>query len=234
MHSKLKQHLAIATGAVSAATVPIGADAAIVYKDSNNAFSVSYDGPLSAEWDIDGASGSDFRLWAIFSYPLYFLDFDSGNRNGRGFAGPGTYRRNFANLPAGAASAGASIGPTLAGYNWNGTGNGGRTVMFGANPAQSFQNAVLGSNYVGFRFLSGTDMLYGWAELILATTGGGTVTVNRWAYNDTPNGSIKVGQTEDASDPDPDPTPIPAPSTLALLAAGAFGLRRWRTQRAAA
>jgi hypothetical protein len=69
-------------------------------------------------------------------------------------------------------------------------------------------------------------MLYGWAELILSTTGGGTVTVERWAYNDTPDGSIKVGQTED--------TPVPDPSTLALLAAGAVGVRRWRARRAAA
>ena len=69
-------------------------------------------------------------------------------------------------------------------------------------------------------------MPYGWAELIWSTTGGGTVTVNRWAYNDTPNGSIEVGQTQD--------NPVPAPSTLALLAAGAFGIRRWRARRAAA
>jgi hypothetical protein len=52
------------------------------------------------------------------------------------------------------------------------------------------------------------------------------VTVERWAYNHTPDGSINVGQTED--------TPVPTPSTLALLAAGAFGLRRWRARRAAA
>jgi hypothetical protein len=78
-----------------------------------------------------------------------------------------------------------------------------------------------------FRFFSGTDTLYGWAELILSTTGGGTVTVNRWAYNDEADGSVKVGQTSD-------PTPAPAPSTLALLAAGAFGVSRWRARRAAA
>ena len=70
-------------------------------------------------------------------------------------------------------------------------------------------------------------MLYGWAELILSTANNGTVTVNRWAYNDTPNGGIEIGQTQDD-------TPVPAPGTLALLAAGAFGLRRWRAQRAAA
>lgn len=63
MSTKLKQHLAIATGAASAATLPMGADAAIVYKDNSNAFSVSYAGTTSAEWDIDGAGGNDFRVF---------------------------------------------------------------------------------------------------------------------------------------------------------------------------
>lgn len=100
--------------------------------------------------------------------------------------------------------------------------------MYNSNPGGTFglQGATLGSNYIGFRFQSGSDMLYGWAELIVSTTGGGTVTVNRWAYNDTPDGGIEVGQTQD--------NPVPATGTLALLAAGAFGLRRWRARRAAA
>ncbi|WP_295885995.1 PEP-CTERM sorting domain-containing protein [uncultured Thiohalocapsa sp.] len=55
------------------------------------------------------------------------------------------------------------------------------------------------------------------------------MTVSRWAYNDAADGSIEVGQTSD-----PTPVPVPTPSTLALLAAGAFGVRRWRAQRAAA
>jgi hypothetical protein len=154
----------------------------------------------------------------------------SVGRNGRGFAGTGGNQWEFNNLPAGAASTGALLGPTLAaGYQWNGYANtSARTVMASDSPGAFFDNAIIGSNYIGFRFLSGTDLLYGWAELILSTTGGGTVTVNRWAYNDTPDGSIEVGQTQDA------PTPAPAPSTLVLLAAGAFGVRRWRARRAAA
>jgi hypothetical protein len=65
----------------------------------------------------------------------------------------------------------------------------------GVAPGSEFGGGAFGSKDFGSRFLSGIDTLYGWAELTLATTGGGTVTVNRWAYNDTPGDSIKVGQT---------------------------------------
>lgn len=119
MHIKLKQHLAIATGAVSAAAVPMGADAAIGYKDNSNAFSVSYAETGSAEWDIDGAGGNDFRLFTSTASTFRYVAFDSagGGRNGRGFAATGSGSRVFNNLPAGAASTGALLGPTLsAGY----------------------------------------------------------------------------------------------------------------------
>jgi hypothetical protein len=49
------------------------------------------------------------------------------------------------------------------------------------------------------------------------------------AYEDTADYGIMVGQTSG----DHCPTDAPAPSTLALLAAGAFGIRRWRARRAA-
>jgi hypothetical protein len=77
MHIKLKQHLAIATGAVSAAAVPMGADAAIGYKDNSNAFSVSYVETGSAEWDIDGAGGNDFRLFTSTASTFRYVAFDS-------------------------------------------------------------------------------------------------------------------------------------------------------------
>jgi hypothetical protein len=223
MQTKLKQHLAIATGAVSAAAVPMGADAAIVYKDDSNAFSVSYAGPTSADWDIDGAGGNEFRF---FTNVGNFINIISDSvSNGRGLVATTSTNGYFNNLRTG-----VDVGPILSGsYVWN-TYTDNRTIMLSSSAGGSggLQNGSIGSNFIGFRFLSGTDMLYGWAELILSTTGGGTVTVNRWAYNDTPDGSIEVGQTQDA------PTPAPAPSTLALLAAGAFGVRRWRARRAAA
>ena len=74
----------------------------------------------------------------------------------------------------------------------------------------------------------GADTFYGWANINIDTaTDGGTVTITEWAYNNTPNGSILVGQTEDeevATTPEPS-------SSLALLAFGAAGVYRWRKNR---
>lgn len=215
MQTKLKQHLAIATGAVSAAAIPTGADAAIVYKDGTNAFSVSYAGPTSHGWDVDGTGGNEFSL---FTYNTAYVNLDSAGLNARGMVGNGL-GDNFRAL-----NAGFVVGPTLAAYNWGNPGQSARTVMTSSGVGGDFNPGSMGSNFIGFRFLSGANTLYAWAEITLATTGGGTVTVNRWAYNDTANGGIKVGDTGQ----------VPAPPTLALLAAGAFGLRRWRARRAAA
>lgn len=225
MQSKLKQHLAIATGAATAGAVPIGADAAIVYKDETNAFSVSYQGPTSADWNIDASQDSDidFRIsstYATFFTRKSYINISSaGGANGRGLIADaaGTRTESFRNL-----AEGVEVGPTLAAaYTWKGNGDlATRTLMDGASVGDDFDQGIIGSNFIGFRFLSGAAMHYGWAEVILSTDDGGTVTVNRWAYNDSPDGSVNVGQA-------------PAPSTLALLAAGAFGIRRWRARRAA-
>lgn len=227
MPTKLKQHLAIATGAVSAAAVPMGADAAIVYQDDSNAFTVQFRGTASAEWDIDGDGGNDFRLKTFVttssSYSYYFVSFSSaGGRNGRGLVATGG--NEFNNL-----ASGVGVGPTLTGtYTWAGSGNRALVEITTSGAiASSFGNGKLNdNNFIGFRFISGSDTLYGWGEIFVES---GSVTVNRWAYNDTPDGGIEVGQTQGDT-----PVPAPAPSTLALLAAGAFGLRRWRAQRAAA
>jgi hypothetical protein len=218
MQSKLKQHLAIATGAVSAAAIPMGAEAAIVYKDNTNAFSVSIAGPAAAEWDIDEDGGNDFRFFT-FANRLIFIT-SNNPRNGRGLVALDDDDGHFNNLAADVA-----IEPTLSGgYLWHFSPTWYRTIMTSGIVGDygGLQGGQIGSNFIGFRFLSGANMLYGWAELLISTTGGGTVTVNRWAYNDTPDGSIKVGDTGQ----------VPAPPTLALLAAGAFGIRRWRARRA--
>jgi hypothetical protein len=222
MQTKLKQHLAIATGAVSAAAIPMGADAAIVYKDASNAFTVSFGGTSSVEWDIDGAGGIELNLRIRLFGGEPIASFNSDGRNARGMVASNHYKLN--NLASGFA-----VGPALGGgYSWQGSGNRASiTITSASGIDDSFGNGAFGSNFFGFRFLAGIDTLYGWAEILVQQR---SVTVNRWAYNGTPGGGIEVGQT---SDPTP-PEPVPAPGTLALLAAGAFGLRRWRAQRAAA
>jgi hypothetical protein len=243
MQTKLKQHIAIATGTLSAAALPLGVDAGIMYKDSSNAFSVSFSGTPFVDWDIDGDSTVDFRL-EVDPFSSNYIDLNSVNPTG---SVPGTFAGRGLVGPAGGAPLADSVsnlpmafgvGPTLpAGASWLGYGLfANRTMLVGtdffptAYVPDYFIGGEIGSNFIGFRFLSGTDLVYGWAELTLATTSGGSVTVNRWAYNDTPNGAICVGETSG----DVSACEIPAPSTLALLAAGAFGVRRWRTRRAAA
>ena len=116
MQTKLKQHLAIATGAVSAAAVPMGADAAIVYKDDTNAFSVSYAGPDSAQWDIDGAGVPDFNVWNNNDKYLHLSS--AAGQNGRGLVNS----RGGDNFNA--LAAGFALEPTLAtSYSWAGNGN---------------------------------------------------------------------------------------------------------------
>jgi len=49
--------------------------------------------------------------------------------------------------------------------------------------------------YFGFRDTKGGTPIYGWARWTKTTSN--SVTLNEWYYNDTPGGSIVVGQTKD-------------------------------------
>ena len=82
------------------------------------------------------------------------------------------------------------------------------------------------STYIGFRFNpSGTEVLYGWANVTLTDGGSyGTFVINEWAYDDSGD-PIQAGQT----------SAVPEPATYALglgaLALGAAGLRRMRQRK---
>lgn len=78
-----------------------------------------------------------------------------------------------------------------------------------------------GNNVFGFRFKSGSDMLYGWGILNLSLGGdsqGASATITEWQY-DTVSGNVS-------------PT-VPEPSTpsLALIGLGAAGVRMWRARK---
>jgi len=84
------------------------------------------------------------------------------------------------------------------------------------------------SQYALFTFEdASSNNYYGWLQLDSAVSGsaGPLITLNEWAYDDTPGEFIAAGDTG-----------VPEPSTmdltgLAALILGAAGLRRWRAAR---
>jgi hypothetical protein len=185
------------------------------------------DGDIVA-WDVDGNGSVDFNLHRsayTYSASSYFREVHIESfapLNGRGLVAPGTCTC----MPL-ALSRSFRVGQTRPGYNWGysstyriamSTYSGVATVGVdfyygGFNP---------GKNLFGFRFLSGSDTLYGFGEIDLDLTNG-VVTITQWAYNTVPDGEIHVTGFES----------VPAPSTpaLTLLGLGAAGLVAWRTRR---
>ncbi len=76
--------------------------------------------------------------------------------------------------------------------------------------------------FLGFRITNdgGANYLYGWFDVEYDQSDrSGKLTIRGWGLNTTPNAGIEAGQV-----------PSPGPGALALLAAGAAGLRRTRRQ----
>ena len=96
------------------------------------------------------------------------------------------------------------------------------TTISGGNgnsgPGIDFQNFVTGPNYLGFRFESAGQLLYGWAEIDIF---GGDLQISRWAYEDVAGRGIHVGSISS----------VPEPATLALLGLGAAGLLAFRNRK---
>lgn len=118
-----------------------------------------------------------------------------------------------------------SVKTTMAGYNFNAT-NGLYVIPFnggGFNRAKGFTSGDAGN--VGFRFKIGGNIHYGWAKFTMTLASPNTLVISEWAYNDVSGGAIQVGAV---------PEPAETSATLALLAAGAAGVRRWRKRKKAA
>ena len=82
----------------------------------------------------------------------------------------------------------------------------------------SFDGA--GAKYAGFKFNLGANTHYGWIKLNL-NLGGGTLTINEWAYEDTPDLGINAGSDQSL--------PVELSSFTASQAKGAINIS-WITE----
>jgi PEP-CTERM motif len=231
------EKLALATGSLSALSLlSFGAQASIIYTVSPVTINLTHPIGLGSgvTWSVDGINPT-FKLWNNPGAGSFFLNIASkGTLLGRGLVRQDTLsvKDKFVNL-----GSGFRVGPSLAaGYRFGGRTNY-RSVLTRTtknnnigmgNYAVKFTSGVNG--FFGFRFTDAglTNQFYGWAELNLDTTSPGTMTINRWAYNDAAGQSIKVGQTTNDN-----PVPEPGTLSLTLLGLGAGGVRAWRRRKLA-
>jgi len=234
----------VAMGAGAAVAAAGVAQGGIVYVNDRPVTMSLNDAPGSVvTWDVDGIDGAEFEMWrrqssgggrSFFSsnsVQLASATYSYGALNGRGVVGPGG-TDNFLNL-----APGFQVGPTLAGVYDFGDDQGTYryrnilqsffssttygSVFSGVSGGYDFDFGIDGENFIGFSFVNGAgEQFYGWAKVII-DLGNPNVTISEWAYNDTPRGSILVGQ-------------VPAPGPLAALALGAAGLLGHRGSRRSA
>lgn len=226
----------IALAAGSLALLPMGAQAGVIHV-TGSPVSLGLSSALGddAVWDIDGAGGFNpvGRLvhWSYYSGDWSGIYFDSV---GFGFAGmgfvapPSTSDSNdVQQLPIG-----FRVAATLPAYFWGAASSNSRTPLHSTtNSLHRHDEFIAGDQYLGFRFTDGVNLFYGWSKWTVDMSSE-TVTISEWAYNDTADGAICVGET---SGPGGVGCAVPEPGTLslALLGAGAGGLRAWRKRRQA-
>ncbi len=90
------------------------------------------------------------------------------------------------------------------------------------------------NRYLGVKFLIGTSVHYGWVRMNVSTS----VVVTGYAYETTPNTSIRDGSTSGPTEvgsvtPAGLAKPVAPPTSLGLLALGADGLSMWRREEEA-
>ncbi len=195
----------------------------IVFDDSLDSFSGNVtngaDAPWNGDWNVDGSGGREFRFSfnnpITASSPAYMLLAPNGAGNGIA-TGAGGKLLALSNGP------GQMVGTNL---NFKSTNSISSLLYSYAQNSISlyFKNATGftfgNTSYLGFQFNpSGSLTLYGWAEVTFTADNQGSITVHRWAYDDS-GAAIQVGAV---------PEPAAAATGLGLLALGAAGLRRKR------
>lgn len=219
--------LAGTAGSLAALYLLPGAAQGAIIEVSGSPLTISLADPQGTEvfWDVDSAGGTDFRLsrtdLGAGATNVRLIAIDSAGYNGRGFVAFFSNTFTVTRLPVSFV-----VRPDPTPYYW-GSGSTRRDMMISVSAPGTSTRSLLdfyyvgeGKSFIGFRFLNGTDMLYGWAEIELDLTAG-TVSILRWAYNDTPDGGIHITGN------------VPEPSTpaLTLLAMGAAGVASWRERK---
>ena len=225
-----RKKLRLAAGSAAAAAMYLGVSAPahgeIIHQQTPISIGIFPGGFRS--WDVDGDGIRDFALSvSSSSYNLglseggAFVNLVSNNENGiEGFSPVAGQFAVGATLPSGYFFGRSNFGRGMMRLTYVSTGSGSSTTAFELGPDALGWDSP--TQYVGFRFLDrsggSVDFGYGWASITLDTSQG-RLTINEWAYEAT-GGPIPLGAV-----------PEPSAGSLALLACGAAGLRRWRRNR---
>jgi MYXO-CTERM domain-containing protein len=227
---KKGQSLKKLTG-LSAASIAMGtsADAALIASTTIPAGGLTTpSNPGTINWDVDNDGTNDFKFTYYTSSSstssLYYGTLAMEDLGDARIARP-VSSPYFEKLTAGAKL---------------GTANDGLSFYVAQNRAlinMSSSSFFIGANlknggwslgdtgYFGFKFTSNGNTHYGWAEMTLSNSTA-QATINEAWYNDTPDGSVTVGNAV--------PEPAEVGLGLGVLALGAAGLRRMRQNRKAA
>jgi hypothetical protein len=195
--------------AASAAAAALPSQADVVY--FNNSPVTVNSGSTPVLWSIEGI-GQGFRLDYQHSVGQHTIQI--------GQSGP--FERLVTATTHGQAllpiAAGQSIGTVLPAHGAF-QANGAAAIL--THNDAGWSPLTTGTQYIGFEFgpTGGSNPQFGWAEVTLAA---GSATIDRWAYESSPNVPIQAGQV---------PEPADAAFGLGLLALGAAGVSAYKRRR---
>ncbi len=213
--ASLARYSVAAGAALAASTVP--ASAGVVLK-MGTPFTVGHSNPSHA-WDIDGGGQADFSItYHYISTTNFFLRVSNAAAAGNSRA----WVKGPTNAEMKTLLAGSFVGASKVFNFATASLNSGRNIAVFTNGGRVRPSLKGGEQYVGFKFLIGSQTDYGWADITLSSSLH-TVTFNYWAY-DTNGSAIQVGLV---------PEPAAAPLGLGLLALGAAGVAQYRRRKLA-
>ena len=207
--------LAAGSASIAALLSASAANATIIYFNPETKITSGNSASGDVSWNIDGVGDPEAKLINLFSLStsssLFYKNLASNDNSFEAVTAAGYLLGLAANQSISSRRGFSSI-------VYNVFYNAGLSYVAGITSGVS--------TYIGFRFNpSGTEVLYGWANVTLTDGGSyGTFVINEWAYDDS-GSSIQAGQTS------ADPEPATYALGLGALALGAAGLRRMRQRK---